>query len=423
MSRRVPFLVLALALAGGAATAAPAHADALVSELRHERLAGDVWHTSFVVHLGDSPNARVRLHRVVRERAPGLPRPTRGGVVLLHGDFSSFGSNFAPVTLDPTAGPGLATWLAQERFDVWGIDRRWAVTAADGDTSDFGAIGFAQELDDLDRALVIARTLRAFTGAGAGPLHVVGFSRGGFLAYAAAAIDGARPPFLRQIAGLVPLDVWAAIPPEDTAARARVCESAFFERADLEAGVVDSDNFFFIRLGELAASAPDEPSPFLFLGGVTNRQALFVLAAQTYFFFTPTDHYHLAAGDVLDDGSIGGLLESPEPAVATWFATASPHQSLREAAETDSVWCGDGSGPFTVDLAQVRAPLLYLGAAGGYGDRGVYSTTRVGSTDVTVHVVTRGGDPFEDVGHGDLLFGTDAPALAWRPLAAWLAAH
>ena len=37
-----------------------------------------------------------------------------------------------------------------------------------------------------------------------------------------------------------------------------------------------------------------------------------------------------------------------------------------------------------------------------------------------MHVVHRNADPFQDFGHGDLLFGTDADDLAWRPLAAWL---
>ena len=33
------------------------------------------------------------------------------------------------------------------------------------------------------------------------------------------------------------------------------------------------------------------------------------------------------------------------------------------------------------------------------------------------------GQEGEDYGHGDLLFGTDAPDLVWKPLASWLLAH
>jgi hypothetical protein len=47
------------------------------------------------------------------------------------------------------------------------------------------------------------------------------------------------------------------------------------------------------------------------------------------------------------------------------------------------------------------------------------------STDVTTLVVRRLAldREAEDFGHADLLFGNEAPDLAWRPLAAWLLRH
>ncbi len=392
-----------------------------VTDVQRTRIHGDTHHQAFTLTLGASANARIRLHRIVRERAPWLPRSTRGGVMLLHGDFSSFGTNFAPVTVEPTGTPGLAVWLADQGFDVWGFDRRWALTPADGDTSDFGDMGVVQELDDVGRALVAARAVRVATGSGAERLHLLGFSRGGLLAYAAASLDAARPPLLRQIKGLVALDVWGVIPPEDAAGRSAVCDSAFFEQLDLDAGVVDSPNGFFRNVGARSQANPDGASPF---PGFTNRELFLFIAGQTYNIFPVTPFYHLAAGEVVD-GAVTHLTASPEPAIAAWFATAAPHQSLREAADTDAMWCGDGSAPITLDLARIRVPLLYLGAAGGYGDHGLYTTTQVGSTDVTTRVVRRfpvGGED-QDVGHGDLLFARDAVDLAWRPLAAWLAAR
>lgn len=388
------------------------------AEAERTHVAGDVYHHTFTLRLGDTPNARIRLHRVVRERAPWVARPTRAGAMLLHGDFSDFDGNFHR----------LAPWLAERRIDVWGFDRRWAVAEADADLSDFGEMGFAQEIDDTGRALAAARAVRALTGGGLERLHLVGFSRGGFLAYAAAAADAVRPAPLRQVKGLVPLDVWAEIPPEDEAARARVCESAFYERLDLEAGVVDSPNGFFITLGTLAQTAPDDPTPFggfPRFAGLTNRGAFLLAAAQTFFFFAPSEHYHLAAAELDETGAPIALRESPEAVIAQWFAGATPHQSLREAADTDGIWCGDGQGPFTVDLAAIEVPLYYVGAAGGYGDRGLYSTTRVSSADVSSNLVQRFGPDgaYADFGHGDLLFADDAPALAWQPLADWLVGH
>ena len=35
-------------------------------------VVGDVYHHRFTLRLGNTPNARIRLHRVVRERAPWL---------------------------------------------------------------------------------------------------------------------------------------------------------------------------------------------------------------------------------------------------------------------------------------------------------------------------------------------------------------
>jgi hypothetical protein len=368
-----------------------------VTDITRERVVGDVFHESFMLRLGDTPNAQIRLHRIVRERAPWLPRPTRAGVMLLHGDFSSFTTNFFE--------SGMATWLAQHGIDVWGVDRRWAVTPTDGDLSDFGSMTFAQEIDDTERALAAARTVRIVTGSGSDRVHLSGFSRGGFLAYAVAASEGARRPSQRHVKGLIPLDVWAEVPPEDTAARAWLCEGAAFERDLLAQGVTDSENSFLIELGQL-----------------TNRPLFLMVAAQTYNGFTVTPHYHLAAADIVD-GEPVALTESPEAAIAQWFAHATPHQSMAEAADSDGLWCGDGQAGPAIDLAAIRVPLFYIGAAGGFGDRGIYSTTRVSSTDVTTTVITHTQDPFEDFGHGDLLFGYDAPALVWQPLASWLAAH
>ena len=88
-------------------------------------VTGDVAHYTFTVRVGDGPNAILRVHRVVRERIAGIPRSTPDAIVLLHGDFSSFATNFMP------GDGGLALYLAQADIDVWGFDRRWATAPAD----------------------------------------------------------------------------------------------------------------------------------------------------------------------------------------------------------------------------------------------------------------------------------------------------
>lgn len=427
MSRHPLVLILVASAALSACAAAgddpPAHIAAAVEssalglvDIDRELVSGDVWHHSLTIRIGESPNAVLRLHRVVREQAPWVPAPTAAAALLMHGDFSSFASNFAPVLVDPSAAEGMAVDLARRGIDVWGLDRRWALAPLDADLSDFAAMDLGQELDDIDTALAVIRAI-----GGARP-HLVGFSRGGFLAYAYAARDGERPAGRRTIRGLVPLDVWAAIPPEDGDARAWFCEGAAFEYQLVADGVVDAENSFVITVGELALSDPDGPSPFS--ATRTNRQMMLRFAGQTYRLFAVNPFYHLAAPILDASGEVTGLRESSETDIARWFAQAAPHQSMIEAADSDAVWCGDGSGP-AVDLSRIQAPLFYLGAGGGFGDHGLYTTTLVGSTDVTTRVIRRFGPEgaFEDFGHGDLLFADDAGELAWRPLAEWLAAH
>jgi len=62
--------------------AAPS-AGVVVQGIQREVVAGDVAHYSVVLKVGDGPNARLVLHRVVREEAPWWPEATPGAVMLL----------------------------------------------------------------------------------------------------------------------------------------------------------------------------------------------------------------------------------------------------------------------------------------------------------------------------------------------------
>jgi pimeloyl-ACP methyl ester carboxylesterase len=401
--------------------------EGLAIAITRDQIVGDVYHYGFVLRLGDAPNAQIHLHRVVRERAPWRPRATTGAIMLLHGDFATFATNFAPVLgTPPSTATGMATYLAQRGIDVWGFDRRWTQAPADGaDLSDFDAMGIPQELDDIGKALTFARAIRLVTDGSLDRMTLIGFSRGGQLAYFYASTEAARPAWQRHVKGLVPLDVYASLSPADEDLRQIFCQSAFFEYADLGAGIVDTPNGFQIEAGSLALSAPNDPTPFQgFFPGLTNREVMLLFVGQTYFFFPASPFYHLAS-PVLDGDVVTALRESPENVVSTWLAGAAPHQSLREAADTDALVCGDAPLPADVPLSRIRVPLFYLGAAGAYGDHGLFSTTQVSSTDVETLVVRRFGPEreAEDFGHGDLLFATDAPQLAWQPLLSWLRRH
>ncbi|MFP2927472.1 hypothetical protein ACLESO_20200 [Pyxidicoccus sp. 3LG] len=154
-------------------------------------MTADVYHYQFDLRVGSTPNAVVRVHRVVRERSPWRPRPTAHAMMLLHGDFANFVTNFVPALGSPaSSAPGLAPYLASQGIDAWGVDRRWTLPSAEGDISDLGEMGVDQELGDIAVALAFARATRGLTDRDAGRIVLGGFSHGGELAYAYAAADG-----------------------------------------------------------------------------------------------------------------------------------------------------------------------------------------------------------------------------------------
>lgn len=400
-------------------TVGAAERAALVTATR-EHVAGDVYHYTYAVRVGSTANATIGVHRVVRERAPWKPRKSPHAIMFTHGDFASFTTNFA---LD---GGGLAPWLAARDVDVWGFDRRWARVARDAaDLSDFDGMDLAQSVSDLGIALTFARASRLVGEGSAERLTLSGFSRGGELAYFYAAREATRPPGLRHVKALAPIDVYVSLAPEDEEQRQLFCASASFEYADLAAGFADSPNGFQIRTGQLAASAPDDPSPFAFFPGFSNREVLLFFVGQTYVFFNPQPAYHLLAPQLDGDGNAVALRETAEARAADWLARAPFHQALREAADTDALTCGETPLAADYRLDRITVPLYLMGAAGGYGERAVFSTTQVGSTDVTVHIVQERPDAeiAEDYGHGDLLYAPGAAALAWTPFLAWLRQH
>jgi pimeloyl-ACP methyl ester carboxylesterase len=396
-------------------------------EFSRKPIAGDVFRYNYLLRIGKNPNALLRISRIVRERAPFVPRATPSSIMLLHGDFATFTTNFAPLPGPPARSDapqgGLAVYLANRNIDVWGVDRRWTNAPTEGaDVSDFTGMNFAQELSDIRAALGFARLTRGVNGAGFGTLLLGGFSRGGQLAYEYAASETQLPQSARQMKGLVAIDVYAKIAPVDEQFRVNACQNALFEREAFAAGTIDSDNGFQIQAATLAASQPNEMSPFF--PGVTNRQALFEFMARTFEFFQPTLVYHLAAAS-FNGVEPTNFRFTSEPVIQRWLMSAPFHQALPESLDGDSIWCNEGPRPVPDHLSSISVPLFYLGAAGGFGDHGLYSTTLVASNDVTTQVVRRLAPSLEaeDFGHGDLLYANDAPTLAWWPLARWIVAH
>jgi pimeloyl-ACP methyl ester carboxylesterase len=405
--------------AAEAALQTPAQA---IEEIHREHIAGDVYHYQLVLRVGDAPNARIRLHRVVRETAPFRPRSTRQAVMMEHGSFATFASNFIskPGLGETDQHGGLATHLAQRGVDVWGMDRRWGTTPAGAvDVSDYPTLGFATSVRDIRTALAFARLVRGISGADADRMTLMGFSIGGVLTFSYAAAESVLPAKERHVKAIVPIDIYARIAPENEDLRLKACQRRDQGRADLAGGLFDVDNSFIQQLGSFSQAAPDDPSPIW--PGLANRQALYIWVAQTFYYYGVTPAYHLNGGTAEGDG-IAGLNFSAVRRVEDWHIGAPPHEAYVEGVDMDTILCGEGPLPLEDHLENIRVPIFYLGAAGGFGDYGIFSTRVTRSTEVTTHVVRRLTPELEvsDYGHADLLFARDAPDLAWQPLVTWL---
>jgi hypothetical protein len=91
----------------------------------------------------------------------------------------------------------------------------------------------------------------------------------------------------------------------------------------------------------------------------------------------------------------------------------------------DVATCDQTDVPFDDHLAEIKVPVLYVGAGGGFGEFGVYTTTLLGSTDVTTHIVHKvpAAQRIVDYGHADLFLAGDAQTQVWQPILDWVQTH
>jgi hypothetical protein len=157
----------------------------------------------------------------------------------------------------------------------------------------------------------------------------------------------------------------------------------------------------------------------------TNRDfALLIGASPPPFpFFAPW--VPLRRGRVWTVGLPTGLRYTNETYWFRFLQAGSTYQSLREMLDERALWCGQPDSPHDDHLAKASVPLFNVGAAGGFATYGLYSTTLVGSTDVSSLIVRLNpmGQEIPDFGHLDTIFASNAPTLVWGPVADWLIAH
>ena len=68
-------------------------------------------------------------------------------------------------------------------------------------------------------------------------------------------------------------------------------------------------------------------------------------------------------------------------------------------------------------------PVLYLAAAGGFGEAGIHALELLGSTDKTVEIVSLSPPEEFDFAHIDLISADNAMTDVWSRLVSWLETH
>ena len=403
--------------------------DCAVSAFTRREIVPGIAEYGFRLATGSGAFDSIGIHRVVQETAPYEFAPTGPPLLMTHGDVWGFDAAFL-ANVDSPAAPddrALPVFLAQNGVDVWGIDLGWTfVPASTTDFSFFAGWGMERDARDVGLALALVRDVRTRTGEGHGRVHLLGWSRGGHIGYAYLNAETQVPPGLRNAAGFIPVDIFLKTDVE--ALRQSACVRAAAGQALIDGGTYQSAiGALVITVGQLAKAAPDDPSPVF--PGLTNREAALLLGAATFAIFPPDQQivpvYHFTAGTFDEFGVPTGLLYTDE---ALWFdflIGASPFQPEQEVLDGDLVLCDETDVAFDDHLGEISVPVLYVGAGGGFGEFGVYTTTLLGSTDVQIHVVDLEPPAARlfDFGHGDLFTAVNAEAQSWQAILSWLQTH
>jgi len=416
-------LCAALALPVAANAGAPASTQFKVMSSDRTELGDDIAHYRYDIVMGPGKYDVVRIHRIVREARPNKPVSTRDAVMLLPGSPTTFEGIFmAPmVTGVSEFDHSIVIFLAKNDIDVWGMDYGWALVPPDETDLEFmGQWGLAKDMAYAEAALSFARSTRVGTGQGNGKLHVLGLSYGGQVAYTVVGEETVQPPGLRNVKGMIALDI--GVKHGNESDREIACAAAAAEQAILESNppssYVNDIGLGLQGLGFLALTDPGTESPYF--APLTNWQA--ALWVGTSF----SQAWHLVGG-YLDEYGIPTSLRftNDQLWVGAMVAAYNAYYPRRTDVDTGQLACGAFDTPFDDHLAQITLPILQIGAKGGLGPSMYASTTFTASRDVTTITVQLlpDADVAMDFGHVDTVLARDAETLVWRPILDWIMAH
>jgi pimeloyl-ACP methyl ester carboxylesterase len=396
-----------------------------ITHTERTALSDGLAHYRYDVRVGPGQFDVIRLHRIVRERIPYWPIHTVSGIFFLAGSPNYFEAMFIPpmITQAIPRDHSIALFLAKNNVDVWGMDYAWALVPAE--TTDLAFMkdwGVAKDTQHVETALMLARLIRRASGQPFDRLHLAGFSYGGIVSYSVTGRETQLPPMLRSVGGLIILDV--AVKLEDQDKRDIYCNSYAVDKANLDSGIYSDDTGLFLKLlSDLALNAPDDASEIIPLPGVTNFKAALFFGANTE--ALTGLFWHFVGGNLDENGIPDSLRFTEDRAWVDLMGNIPPHLPMQTNVDTDAAFCGEPQVTFDDHLGQITVPILFVGAAGGFGRAGFYSVDLTSSKDAKKILVQLLPDDMRamDWGHVDNILARDAQALVWQPILDWLTSH
>ena len=199
------------------------------------------------------------------------------------------------------------------------------------------------------------------------------------------------------------------------------CSFAAADQANLDAGVYNDDTGLFLKLlSDLRSPRPmilltsSQASPTIKppFGSGSNRTS------------STRQFWHFVGG-FLDENGIPTVLRFTEDRLWPDLLENIPHLPVQADFDGDATFCGKIGMPFDDHLGQISLPILLVGAAGGFGQASVYTTTLTGEQRChEVHCATLAGRPAVlDFAHVDIFLAKHADTLVWKPILNWIVAH
>lgn len=386
------------------------------------QLSGNVSEFYYVVTTGPGQYDHIGIHRVTLVDKNGNPKPGQNPVLMVHGDFWPFDQAFS----GGISRNSIADYLASQRIDVWGIDLAWTmVPATESDFTFMKNWGMQHDITDIETAFTFARNVRSHTGSDNGPMTLLAWSRGGWLGYGLLNQESQLSCNQRQAKAFVSVDNFYKT--DSSASQSYFCSSEAYYNQQIANDIYAFSAQFIQSLGQDAVQSPNTSS-LLFGDPYTNLTASLTAGAAWYQLggiFTP--YYHFVGGfwpdGDYDSGIPSGLTYTNIAQWNNFELGASPYEPVQLAADTTAITCGDDPKlPFDKHLSDIRVPVHYVGAGGGFGSYGLYTLSLLGSHDITNHIVSFYPPEKQalDFGHVDLFYADNAQRLVWSDILEFL---